>query len=151
MNADLLTSEKVACLLGIARLGNWDSKLSQWDSGASKELVNQAFANQALNTLDNYALKCLEVESHGDYRSSVLQEFARSFGVRDYKPLLHRAKANQTRLRTASEFKRREWGSDGFGSSLLRHVLYAIYQSAAQDDPKLGLTYFKTELPDYWA
>ncbi len=96
-------------------------------------------------------LKCLEVESHGDYRSGVFQEFARGFGVRDYRFMLQSGKANQTRLKTATELKRREWGSEGFGSTLLRHALFAIYQTADRDDTKVGLTYLKTEIPDYWA
>jgi len=96
-------------------------------------------------------LKCLEVESHGDYRSGVFQEFARGFGVRDYRFMLQSGRANQTRLKTAIEFKRRDWGGEGFGSSLLRHALFAVYQSAERDDIKVGLTYLKTELSDYWA
>ncbi len=95
-------------------------------------------------------LKCLEVESHGDSRSGVFQEFARGFGVRDYRFMLESGKANQTRLKTATEFKRREWGTDGFGSSLLRHALFAVYQSADQDSTKVGLNYLKTEIRDYW-
>ena len=47
----------VACLLGLGRTANWDSRLSQWDSGIGKELVNQVFYNQALNTLDSFAVK----------------------------------------------------------------------------------------------
>lgn len=47
--------------------------------------------------------------------------------------MLESGKANQTRLKTASELKRREWGSEGFGSSLLRHALFAVYQTADQD------------------
>jgi adenine-specific DNA methylase len=96
-------------------------------------------------------LKCLEVESHGDYRSGVFQEFARGFGVRDYPFMLQSGKANQTRLKTATEFKRRDWGTEGFGSSLLRHALFAVYQTADQDHTKVGLTYLKTEIADYWA
>ena len=96
-------------------------------------------------------LKCLEVESHGDYRSGVFMEFARGLGVRDYRHMLHSGRANQTRLNTASEFQRREWGSEGFGSSPLRHSLYAVYQTAAGDDPAVGRTYLKNELAaDYW-
>jgi putative DNA methylase len=91
-------------------------------------------------------LKCLEVESHGDYRSGVFMEFARGFGVRDYRFMLESGEANQTRLKTATEFKRREWGTDGFGSSLLRHALFAVYQAADQDSTKLGLNYLKTEI-----
>jgi adenine-specific DNA methylase len=96
-------------------------------------------------------LKCLEVEAHGDYRSGVFQEFARGFGVRDYSFMLQSGKANQTRLKTATEFKRRDWGTEGFGSSLLRHTLFAVYQTVDRDDAKVGLNYLKTELRDYWA
>ncbi|MCF7983260.1 MAG: DUF1156 domain-containing protein [Thiohalocapsa sp.] len=96
-------------------------------------------------------LKCLEVESHGDYRSGVFQEFARGFGVRDYRFMLQSGKANQTRLKTPTELKRREWGSEGFGNSLLRHALFAVYQTAEQDATKAGLGYLKTEISDYWA
>jgi len=96
-------------------------------------------------------LKCLEVESHGDYRSGVFMEFARGFGVRDYRFMLESGKANPTRLKTATEFKRREWGIEGFGSSLLRHALFAVYQTADQDSTKVGLSYLKTEIrDDYW-
>jgi adenine-specific DNA methylase len=96
-------------------------------------------------------VKCLEVESHGEYRSGVFMEFARGLGVRDYRYMLHSGRANQTRLSTASEFQRREWGGEGFGASLLRHCLYAVYQTAADDDPARGRTYLKTELGgDYW-
>ena len=95
-------------------------------------------------------LKCLEVEAHGDYRSGVFQEFARGFGVRDYRFMLESGKANRTRLKTATEFKRRDWGSEGFGSTLLRHALFAIYQAAEREDTKVGLTYLKTEVADYW-
>ncbi|WP_201218954.1 hypothetical protein [Halochromatium roseum] len=65
--------------------------------------------------------------------------------------MLHSGRANQTRLRTATEFKRRDWSTDSFGSSLLRHALFAVYQSANRDDTKVGLTYLKTELADYSA
>ena len=78
------------------------------------------------------------------------QEFARGFGVRDYRFILESGKANQTRLKTATEFKRRDWGTEGFGSTLLRHALFAVYQAADRDDTKVGLTYLKTEVTNYW-
>jgi len=57
--------------------------------------------------------------------------------------MLQSGKANQTRLKTATEFKRRDWGTEGFGSSLLRHLLYAVYQTADQDNTKVGLNYLQ--------
>ena len=91
-------------------------------------------------------LKGLEVESHGDFRAGVYQEFARGFGVTDYRSLLHTGKANRTRLKTASELQR----ADLAGAGLLRHALYAVWQAAATGDVTDSLTWLHTEVTDYW-
>lgn len=39
-------------------------------------------------------------QGHGEHRSGVYQEFARGFGVRDHRFMLHTGKGNQTWLRT---------------------------------------------------
>ena len=91
-------------------------------------------------------IKGLDIERHGDFRSGVYQEFARGFGVQDYRHLLHTGKANQTRLKTASEFKR----SDLQGANLVRHALYAIWRAAETGDTAESLTWLHTELPNYW-
>ncbi len=91
-------------------------------------------------------LKGLDIERHGDFRSGVYQEFARGFGVQDYRHLLHTGKANQTRLKTASEFKR----SNLHGGSLVRHALYAVWRAAEMGDTAESLTWLRTELPTYW-
>ena len=95
-------------------------------------------------------LKGLEVESHGDYRSGVYQEFARGFGVRDYRFMLRTGKANETRLKTASEFQRRELGDTQFGQSLVRHALYATWRTAESGEVAGSLTWLRNELDDYW-
>jgi adenine-specific DNA methylase len=104
-----------------------------------------------LTAVEKFYLKGLEVESHGDFRSGVYQEFARGFGVRDYQFLLESGKANQTRLKTASELKRRELGGEGFGNALLRQVLFAVYRVAESEETREGMTWLKTEVKDYWA
>ena len=43
-------------------------------------------------------------------------------------------KANQTRLKTASELQRRELGESAFGRSLVRHALYAVWRAAQSGD-----------------
>ena len=91
-------------------------------------------------------IKGLDIERHGDFRAGVYQEFARGFGVQDYRHLLHTGKANQTRLKTASEFKR----GDLQGASLVRHALYAVWRAADTGDIAESLTWLRTELPDYW-
>ena len=95
-------------------------------------------------------LKGLEVESHGDFRAGVYQEFARGFGVRDYRGLLRTGKANETRLKTASELRRQDLGGASFGASLVRHALYAVWQAAESEDVADSLTWLRTELSDYW-
>ena len=95
-------------------------------------------------------LKGLEVESHRDYRAGVYQEFARGFGVRDYRALLHTGKANETRLKTATELGRSDLRSSTFGTSLVRHALYATWRAAETEDVTESLTWLRAELPDYW-
>ena len=96
-------------------------------------------------------LKGLEVESHGEFRSGVYQEFARGFGVRDYRFMLRTGKANETRLKTATEFQRRELGESPFGQSLVRHALYAVWRAAESAEVAGSLTWLRTELADYWS
>ena len=95
-------------------------------------------------------LRGFEVESRGEFRAGVYQEFARGFGVRDYRPLLRTGKANETRLKTASELKRRDLGESTFGASLVRHALYGVWRAAEAGDVAGSLTWLRTELPAYW-
>lgn len=95
-------------------------------------------------------LKGLEVESHKEYRAGVYQELARGFGIKEYRNLLSTEKANQTRLKTASEFGNRMLDATGFGSSLVRHTLFAISEISKADDVQAGKSWLRTELRDYW-
>ena len=95
---------------------------------------------------EKFYLKGLEVESHGDFRAGVYQEFARGFGVADYGRLLHADQANRTRLKTASELQR----ADLAGAGLLRHALYAVYRAAATGEVTESLTWLHFEVADYW-
>ena len=98
-----------------------------------------------LAPVEKLYLKGLDVERHGDFRAGVYQEFARGFGVQDYAHLLHTAKANQTRLKTATEFARSD--QDG---TLVRHALYAVWRATETGEVAESLTWLRTELPDYW-
>ena len=98
-------------------------------------------------------LKGLEVESHGEFRAGVYQEFARGFGVRDYRALIRTGKANETRLKTASELGNRGLADSAFGRSLVRHALYAVwYASESDGNAKDSAKWLRTELVDrYWS
>ena len=116
---------------------------------ASNFLIPDGLPDQVWRSLapeEKLYIKGLDIERHGDFRSSVYQEFARGFGVQDYRHLLHTGKANQTRLKTASEFKR----SDLHGAGLVRHALYAVWRATETGDTAESLTWLRTELPNYW-
>ena len=96
-------------------------------------------------------VKGLEVESHGEYRAGVYQELARGFGVGEYKPLMASTKANETRLKTASEFGNREINDAGFGGSLVRQTLFAVCKTSETENPRDGINWLTTEVKDYAA
>jgi len=68
------------------------------DSGIWKRLLPE----------ERFYIKGVEIEAHGEYRDGVYQEFARGFGIRDYRGLIGSGAANQTRLKTPDEFKGRD-------------------------------------------
>lgn len=107
-----------------------------------------------LQAFERFYLKGLEVEQGGEYRNGVYTEMARGFGLREYNHLLESGKSNQTRLKTATEFKNREKdevGTLSFGGSLTRYLLLAAYITGQKEnDPKAGRNYLYAELPDYW-
>lgn len=98
---------------------------------------------------ERFYLKGLELESHGEYRSGSYQELARGFGIREYKNLQKSGKANETRLKNASEFRDRDVGGEGFSSSLVRNIMFAIRQTRQEDDTSAGKVWLK-EYPGYW-
>lgn len=46
---------QVACLLGLGRIANWDSRLCRWLADKANEKGSDVFTNQALNTLFNFS------------------------------------------------------------------------------------------------
>lgn len=112
---------------------------------------------KSMGAMERFYIKGLEVESHGEYRSGVYQELARGFGAAEYDTLLESGKANETRLKSASEFGRRMLGSyspsgDGFADSLVRQCLFAVWLTVKNEGTREGMDYLHTELRDaYWA
>jgi adenine-specific DNA methylase len=100
---------------------------------------------------ERFYLKGLELESHGEFRVGVFQELARGFGIRQYRQFLFSSKANETRLKTATEFKSGDLGGEGFGGTVLRKVLFAIRQTSQTESTNTGRTYLRSELAGlYW-
>ena len=97
-----------------------------------------------------FYLKMVEVESRGDRQLSAYAEFARGFGLADHKRLLGSDKANEARLRWASDWKGRDLGDTEFGQSLVRHILFGIWKIMQTEHTKESVAYLRQEVPDYW-
>ena len=120
---------------------------------ACDHLVPRGFEQFVWKTLtpeERFYLKGLDLESHREFRTSAYMELARGFGVRDYKSLLSSGRANQTRLKTASEFESRMLDDSAFGRSLVRNALFATREGLRQNEAQAGRNWLKTELPGYW-
>ena len=110
-----------------------------------------AFVWKAITAEERFYLRGLDIESRGEYRSGAYQELARGFGINAYKPMLASGKANQTRLKTATEFGSRQLGDSGFGNSLIRHALFAVREVARTEQTETGRNWFRNELKEnYW-
>jgi len=122
---------------------------------ACDHLVPQGIDNfiwKGLTPEERFYLKGLDLESRGEYRSGAYQELARGFGIREYRPLLASGRANQTRLKTASEFAARLLGDTGFGASLVRHVLFAVREAVRTGETVTSRNWLKNELREnYWS
>ncbi len=126
-----------------------------------------------LTLVERYYLRALDIESRGERRNGMYEELARGFGVTDIKPLLKSDKANGARMYTPSGLAganlapvgstgemspptKRGRGSSGalhpFASSSLRHLLFAIRETAAADNsPDLGRQYLRDTFGQaYW-
>jgi len=109
-----------------------------------------SFIWKSLTPEERFYLKGLDIESHGEYRSGAYQELARGFGLKDYKFCLETSKANENRLKTATEFANKNLGDLGFGRSLTRTALYAIREVVATEDAQKGKMLLRSEIIDYW-
>jgi putative DNA methylase len=127
-----------------------------------------------LSLIERYYLRAVDIESRGERRKGMYEELARGFGVADIKPLLKSDKANGTRVHTPSGFgtsllapidgaaesaaalpRRGRASTSGphpFAASPLRHLLFAICETAAADnDPNQGRQYLRDTFGQtYW-
>jgi putative DNA methylase len=129
-----------------------------------------------LSLVERYYLRALDIESCGERRKGMYEELARGFGINDIRPLLKSDKANGTRMLTPSGFAASLLASaDGadsvtpslptrrgrssanaphpFSSSALRHLLFAIRETAAADNnPEPGRQYLRDSFGQaYWS
>lgn len=113
-----------------------------------------SFIWRELSVDERFYIKGFEMELNGVNKMSAYQELARGFGVKDYTPMLGSIRANEVRMKTPSEYKNRNATGDGFDSSVLRHVLLAIYLAVKEENSFEGRNYLRSKYLDnneYWA
>ena len=126
-----------------------------------------------LALVERYYLRSLDIESRGERRQGMYEELARGFGVTDIKALLKSDKANGARMQTGSELgktvladadvsssgggnlrrgRAATKGPHQFSSTDLRHLLFAIRETAGADNStEPGRQYLRDSLGDkYW-
>ncbi len=111
------------------------------------------FVWKTLTPAERFYLKGLDLETHGEFRTGAYQELARGFGLREYTPLLGNAKANEVRLKTPTQFGKKQLGgeADPFASSRTRHLLFAIRETTkAEGNTAPGKSWLRSEIPTYW-
>jgi putative DNA methylase len=121
---------------------------------ANQCLVPQGLAKAQWDRLsgpERFYLKMLDMEARGAKTLDNYQNFAKAFKVRDFKPLLASYKANEARLKSATEFGRAEMGE---GSELylstLRAVLYAVMELQADVDGRDVLAHLSLNVSNYY-
>jgi adenine-specific DNA methylase len=120
---------------------------------ACDHLIPRGFDSFVWKTLtpeERFFLEGLELESHKEFRSSAYMELARGFGIRDYRSFLSSGRANQTRLKTATEFGNGMMNDSGFGASLVRHALFGIREVTSKNDTQEARNFLFHEVPNYW-
>lgn len=117
-------------------------------------LTPQGFDTFTWKTLlpeERFYIKGLDTEKEGVYQVSAYQELGRGFGVKEYSDMMANSKANQARLKTASEFAMKNTNdSSRFGQSVLRNVLIALYKSSKDEDAIKGKAWLRNEVDGYW-
>lgn len=117
-------------------------------------LTPKGFDSYTWKTLlpeERFYIKGLDTEKEGVYKISAYQELGRGFGVREYSDMMASTKANQSRLKTASEFAMKYTNDNSkFGHSVLRNVLIALYKSSKDEDANKGKAWIKNEVEGYW-
>jgi putative DNA methylase len=104
-----------------------------------------------LSGADRFYLKMIDMEARGARTLDNYQNFAKAFKVRDFRPFMASQKANEARLRSATEFGRSEMseGSE-FNQSVLRAVLYAVMELGANVDGAEVLAHLTLNVPNYF-
>ncbi|MBB2688366.1 UNVERIFIED_ORG: hypothetical protein GGD47_006019 [Rhizobium etli] len=121
---------------------------------ANGMLVPTDFPNDMWRDLgapERFYVRMLDMEAKGSAKVADFQNFAKSFAFGDYTSVMASTAANAASLAGAADFKGGKLGGEGFFSTQLRQVLFAVWKTLEKSDPKLGVVTLRTEYAaDYW-
>lgn len=157
----VLTSYEKIEDLNIADSASFDEKnnpvvklIEQAVKIASEQMLPSGFTKQVwrkLSPIERFYLKGLDLEAKAEKKNSSYQELAKGLGAKEYVSLLQSSKANEARLFSATELKRRELEAGSFGGTFVRQCLFAIHEAVKEEKGTVGLDYLKQTLKDkYW-
>lgn len=105
---------------------------------------------QAIDGIQRFYLRMLDMESVGASKLDNYQNFAKAFRVVDYTKVMASMTANGSRLKQVDEFGSRELtDSTEIGPTWLGHLIIAIQQLLAEVEPQSVVKTLMEDLPDY--
>lgn len=130
-----------------------DEIVQQASEAANGLLVPEGVALdtwQAIDGIQRFYLRMLDMESAGASKLDNYQNFAKAFRVGDYTKVMASMTANGSRLKQVDEFGSRELtDSTEIGPTWLGHLVIAIQQLLAEVEPQSVVKTLMEDLPDY--
>jgi adenine-specific DNA methylase len=120
---------------------------------ANEHLVPEGLSPKLWERLagsERFYLRMLDIEEGGGRKLDNYQNFAKAFRVGSWQPLMASMKPNDARLKSAAELKRNELGESEFGTSLLRGVLYAIYEIGCEVDAEEVMSHLRDQVGGWY-
>jgi hypothetical protein len=118
---------------------------------ANEQLVPEGIPSalwERLSGPERFYLKMLDIEAAGLKKIDNYQNFAKAFRYGDYGAVMASTKANDARLKISLELKRAEFESE-FGKTLLRAVLFALYELQIEVDIDEVTSHLRDLVPGY--
>jgi len=109
----------------------------------------QAKIWERLRGSERFYLRMLDIEAGGAKKLDNYQNFAKAFKVKSLAPLMASTKADDSRLKSAAELKRAEFGETDFGQSTLRAILFALHELQVEVVPDDVLSHMRDNVTGY--
>ncbi len=104
-----------------------------------------------LQPAERFYLKMLDLEAKGSKTLDNYQNFSKAFQVRSYKPFMASEKANAARLKSSEEFGKTDMSGDSeFANTVLRGVLYGIWELQKDIEGDKVVSHLGENIPDYY-